>query len=422
MDLSNTNMIMATGMEYLFEATHYDFPVIEYGRGSKVWDVDGNEYFDLNAGQFCLTFGHNYEPFIECINKQMKRIWHTNTATLTPEVFEAAKKMAEINANKLTKTMFLSTGSEANESALRYAKFITKRSGVVSISAGYHGLTLGSQSITFGGKWALPNISNAYSVTAPDYIHSEKNVSMEEYIDNCIAEAKELVFQKREELAAFIMEPIIGAGGMVEVPARYMKAIRNLCDEYGILLIFDECQCGFGRTGEWFSYQRAGVVPDIVTTAKAMGMGIAVSAVTFKDSIIKGVEGKVTNFSSHQNDPLSAAVVCFVIDEIRKKNLLKRNKEMGEYLMDAIRKICEKTEYLIDARGVGLMCGFDLNDSLIDDCKTFSNRFIKKMQENGILIQSTRNGKTFRLLPNYLITKAEIDYISNGIIKSILSM
>ena len=420
--INNTETLMNNGMKYLFEGTHYTFPVIEKGKGCKVWDVDGKEYYDLNAGQFCMAFGHGYEPFIECVSKQMQLIWHTNTATLTPVVFEAAEKLAKINDPILSKTMFLSTGSEANESAMRYAKFITGKNGIVSISRGYHGLTLASQAATFTGMWARPKVPLAFCVTAPDYIHSGHSVTEEEYIAYCINEVKTLFEKSNNEIAAFLMEPILGAGGMVDIPIRYMKAVRELCDKYGVLLIFDECQCGFGRTGEWFAYKRAGVVPDIITTAKAMGMGFAVSAVTFRDDIIKSVEGKVTNFSSHQNDPLSCAIVSFVIDEIERLNLLESNKEKGEYLLRILQQVCNQTKFLKNPRGIGLMCGFDLNDEIIENCRSFSNIFIQKLLNNGILIQSTRENKTYRIMPSYLISKEEIDQVGSIILKSINEM
>ena len=140
----------------LFVATQYVEPIISHGKGSHVWDIDGNKYLDLNSGQFCVSFGHDYEPLNKIIFEQISKIYHTNIATLTPEVFEAANKVAEINSGSLNKTIFLSTGSEANECALRYAKFISGKEKIVSLEKGYHGLTLATQSATMGGLWAKP--------------------------------------------------------------------------------------------------------------------------------------------------------------------------------------------------------------------------------------------------------------------------
>ena len=402
--------------QYLFKATVYSDAIIKKGKGSFVWDINGNKYLDLNAGQFCLCFGHNYKPFNKVVLNQLKRIHHTNTATITPEFFEAAELMAKINGSNLTKTMFLSTGSEANEAAIRYAKFYTKKNGILSIDKGYHGLTLASQGSTMGGAWALPQVPLTYTVPTPDYIHSDKSMSEEEFVLDCIKKLEECVNVHKSELAAMIIEPVIGVGGMVAIPFEYLKAVRRICDENGILLIFDECQCGFARSGSWFVYQQASVVPDILVTAKAMGSGLAVSAITMKKEIADEVELKLTHFSSHQNDPISAAITTFVINEIEKLNVLEKNRKKGKYLLNAINEICQKTGQLINPRGLGLMTAFDIDDSVITNYKEFSPLFTKELQKNGVLIQAIRQGRTFRVMPNYLISEDEINFFKTACI------
>ena len=433
LNLTNSRKLNSKGMQYLFNATPYITPVLDYGNGSFVWDVDGNRYLDLNSGQFCLSFGHAYEPFIEIVTKQLKKIYHTNTSSLSPEVFEAAEAMAGItdmsnmSGAGFCKTIFLSTGSEANECALRYAQFCTKRNGVLCIDYGYHGLTLGSQGVTMGGKWAMPHVSEFIAVGTPDYIHLGKEElgkgkSEDEFINEKINELTKIFQEKGNTLAAMIIEPVIGVGGMVKIPDKYVKAVRRFCDEYGVVLIFDECQCGFGRSGEWFVYQKAGVRPDILTTAKAMGMGLAVSAVTFSSEISSKIEGRLVHFSSHQNDPISAAIVKFVIDEIKRLDILNKNQENGNYLLSCISAVCKSVEFLINPRGVGLMCAFDLDDSAIANYRDFSGRFIKQLQQNGILIQAVRQGRTFRIMPSYLTNHQEIDFLRDMLIKSAREM
>lgn len=418
LNMDKSKKLNTEGMKYLFNATPYVEPVMDHGKGSFVWDVDGNRYLDLNSGQFCLCFGHSYDPLIAVVSEQIKRIYHTNTATLTPEVYKAAKDMATIAGGDLHKTIFLSTGSEANECALRYAQFATKRSLVACIDYGYHGLTLGSQGVTMGGKWAMPHIDRFISVSTPDYYHYEGGLSENEYVEEKIAELQLFFEENGDSLAAFILEPVIGVGGMVAIPHSYLKMIRKLCDKYGVMLIFDECQCGFGRSGEWFVYQQAEVYPDILTTAKAMGMGLAVSAVTFSDKMIDLIDGKLTHFSSHQNDPLSAVVVSFVINEIRDKDLLRKNKQNGEYLLSCITEICDKVDFLKNPRGIGLMCAFDIDDAMIPEYRQFSGRFIRQLLQNGILIQAIRQGRTFRIMPNYLTNIDEMQFLRDMVVKA----
>lgn len=418
LELSKSIKQMESGSQYLFEATSYIEPVLNRGEGSWVWDIDGNKYLDLNAGQFCLIFGHAYKPLVDLVSKQMMKISHTNTSTQSCEVFEAAEKMALISGRNLKKTIFLSTGSEANECALRYAKFATGKKGVLSIDRGYHGLTLASQASTMGGVWAMPQVPDCISIKTPDYVHSFSSLSEDEFLANCIQEAKEVFHKYGDSVAAFIIEPVIGVGGMVRIPDLYLYEIRELCNEYGVLLIFDECQCGFGRSGDWFVYQNAGVYPDILVTAKAMGLGLAVSAVTFSDEVAEKVSGKLTHFSSHQNDPLSAAVVSFVIDEINKNNLLQSNTIKGKILKEKITDACKNTELLCNPRGDGLMCAFDIDDIKYKNYQQLSRQFTKAMLENGVLIQAIRQGRTFRLLPNYYISEIDMNYLKDAIIAS----
>lgn len=410
------------GMEFLFNATPYVTPLMDYGKGSFVWDIDGNRYLDLNSGQFCLCFGHAYKPFVDTVEKQLLKIYHTNTSTLSPEVYNAAKAMAQISGGDLKKTIFLSTGSEANECALRYAHFATKRNGVLCLDYGYHGLTLGSQGVTMGGKWAMPHINDFISISTPDYLHYGNGVTETEFLEKKIAELRKVFEENGEKLAAMIMEPVIGVGGMVRIPDQYLKEARTLCDKYGTLLIFDECQCGFGRSGEWFVYQQANIYPDILTTAKAMGMGMAVSAVTFSKKVTDIIDDKLVHFSSHQNDSLSSAIVSFVIDEIKKNNILENNKSNGSFLLDCIKDVCNHSKCLINARGVGLMCAFDIDDSIVEDYKTFSSELIGELRQNGVLIQAIRQGRTFRIMPSYLTNKDEMNFLKDTLIKSIMEV
>lgn len=417
-NLKKSSACYEAGSPYLLEATHYIEPIIERGEGSFVWDVDGNRYLDFNAGQFCMTFGHGYRPFIDEVSRQMGKIYHTNTSALAPEVFEGARDLARVIGGDLRKTLFLSTGSEANEAAIRYAKVFTGRDGIACISDGYHGLTLGSQGMTMGGRWARPRIPGSMAVLTPDCVHRPESVGEEELVDCCIADARRLFDEDGDSIAAFIVEPIIGVGGLVEMPARYLRELRGLCDEHGSLLIFDECQCGFGRSGEWFVFQSVGVAPDILVTAKAMGNGLAVSSATFSERVAEGIEGRIVHFSSHQNDPLSAAVVSFVIREIEKNDLLDRNREMGKVLVEALERACSTTAALKNARGFGLMCAFDVNDEAVPDYREYSSRLSHELQGRGVLIQAIRQGRTFRLMPNYFISREEIGLLEEALSES----
>lgn len=385
--------------EYLFTAVPYNSFILTKGEGTWVYDEQGRKYLDLNAGQFCLCFGHNDPGLQQVVLSQMKKIYHTNTATLTPEVLQAARDMAGITGGELTKTIFLSTGSEANECALRYARFATGKAGVIAFKNGYHGLTLGSQHLTMGGIWAQPR-------------DERYNGYLEDFDVQSLRSAIERILQaKNGNVCAVMVEPVLGVGGVLLPSKEFFRRLREICTEKGLLLIFDECQTGFGRTGEWFAYQRLGVEPDILVCAKSMGGGMPVSSVTFNKRLAQRLEGKYIHFSSHQNDPLACAVVSYIIDTMKKNRCLEHNREMGDYLLAELKKLAAAHPLLREPRGMGLMLGFDFPDEALAADPGLTRRFLTRLQEEGVLLQAIRRGKTFRLSPSFIITREEIDFL-----------
>ncbi|HOI91866.1 MAG TPA: aspartate aminotransferase family protein [Candidatus Rifleibacterium sp.] len=409
--------------KFVFQATGFARPIINSGSGSYVWDIDGNRYLDLNAGQFCATFGHNYPALNEFVGSQMTKIHHTNTGVLTPETFVAAEKMAHITSMNEAQSIFLSTGAEANECAIRYAKFVSGCDIVLSFDKGYHGLTHALQCLTMGGAWAKPGIPDYLSFQTPDTLYPDSNISSEEYLQACLNSFKRVVNEKRGRIAAVILELILGVGGMIIVPQSFVQQVSEICKNEGILLILDECQTGFGRTGRWFAYQTYGIVPDILVTAKAMGAGFPVSAVTFSKKVADSIGGRLTHFSSHQNDPFAAGLVSFVIDEITKFNILEGNARKGKSLLERLKKISSNSHLLKNPRGIGLMLGFDLPFDMVDKTnRQLTSDLILYLQEEGILIQAIRQGKTFRVLPCFAIEDEDIDFFVEKLEQCLLKL
>jgi len=386
--------------------------VIKEGKGSFVWDIDNNKILDLNAGQFCSIFGHSWSPLNKIVDKQLKKITHTSTQVITPEVLRAARAVSNICDQMEGKVLFLSTGSEAVECALRFAKYIKKKSGFVCFDNGYHGLTLGSQSVTFGGKWAFPKINDIDSITPPVF-HELKKTDQQKAIENCLIELEKIFKRKGQNIAGFIMEPVISVGGMNFLTKEYCEGIYKLCKKYNIFLIYDECQTGFGRTGKWFAYQHYNLAPDILISAKGMGAGFPVSMVVFRNSIINSRNIEISQYSSHQNDPLSAVIVSMVIDKINRNNLLDRMKNVGEYFLSKLIGLSKKSDFIKNPRGVGLMLGFDIYKEGLTSYRELGKQFLKDLLDEGVLLQSTSQGRTYRLLPNYYVSKQEIDFFIN---------
>ncbi len=411
MSLEKSRKIWDRQGKCILPVNKYIEPVLKKGKGSFVWDVDGNKYLDLNGGQFCLCFGHTYPAYTEAVIQQLNTIAHTNTNTLSSVVFEALQRLVEITDKTFKAGILLSTGAEAVEFALRFSKSIKKNDKIIFLNEGYHGSSLGAQSVSTYGKWAFPKISGAFGVTVPRTLAE---------VAPCVEEIKRVLKENHEGIAAVIMEPILGAGGMIFPPVQFFKEVRALCNRHEVILIFDECQTGFGRTGHWFCYQKYGIAPDVLIFAKAVGAGAPVSGVLFTEDLVEKMRhGNLTHFGSHQNDPLAAAIVLFVIAEIKKKNILARVENSGKNFLNKIIKIAAQNKTLVNPRGIGLMIAFDLNEELFTDEKNPGQELMQSLLSRGILIQSFNRGRTFRILPNFLISLDEIDFFIKNLQESL---
>lgn len=399
----------------LLEQYHkYMMPVLDFreivltkGVGSYVWDVDGNGYLDLNSGQFCSVFGHSDPGLSLHLNSISTRLQDTDTATLSVPVLHAAKLMHEISGEMDGRILFLSTGAEANECCLKYAKHLKEKSGVIAFDQGYHGLTHGTAGYSMSRDRIRPVLPHSYTVKTPCTYHSDQPS-----VKECLEEFSTLLENNHEDIAAAIFEPIVSGGGFYFPPKAYFQGVRELCDRYGIFLIFDECQTGMGRTGSWFYFQQLDCVPDFVVCAKAIGLGYPVSCIIANGNTVSQDRFIMQHFSSHQNEPFSGELVSYGIQRIIDENLLSSNEALGTYLLGCLHRLCETHTSVMNPRGIGLMCAFDLCFSELTtdaEAKIKGEEFCNSALNSGLLLQHCNNGRTIRLLPNYMITKEDID-------------
>ncbi|MEG0940990.1 MAG: aspartate aminotransferase family protein [Oscillospiraceae bacterium] len=407
---------MDKNVEWLNEYLPYMAPVLSFsdiviqrGQGSYVWDMNGEKFLDLNCGQFCAAFGHSNPDVAEVVKTITGKIQDTNTSTLNEDCLVAAKKMNEICLGMNGKTIFLSTGAEANECCLRYAKHLSgNRPGVISFDVAYHGLSHGTEGYSMARKHVKPGLEHAYVVDMPK-IH-DTDADNDEEIERCLNQFENIMAENGQQIAVAIFEPIASSGGFYMGSKKYFQRVREICDQYQVFLAFDECQTGFGRTGNWFAYQQLECIPDFLICAKSIGLGYPVSAVVFRDKLISGGTFKMQHYSSHQNEPFSGAIVSFAIEYIKSKNLLGHISTMGDYLLSMLRELSQKHRLMIYPRGMGLMCAFDLDFPQDSNTLEMGTQFCKTALNHGIMIQQCNSGKTIRLLPSYLVTKAELDY------------
>lgn len=395
-----------TTNNYLIPVIPFHNQILTRGKGSYVFDTEGKKYLDLNSGQFCTVLGHGNEELSERVKKISEALVHTSSGMLSEQVVIAADMLHRISGELKAHSILLSTGAEAVEFAMRYAKHITGKAGMVCFNKGYHGLTLGTQSVTFEGRYAFPQVNNIFSVPIPADDNEQE----------CIATFEKTINEYGKDIAAAIMEPIVSVGGMLYPSSNYFKNVKEICNKNDILLIFDESQTGFGRTGEWFCYQKMNVIPDMVILSKGIGLGYPVSAVMFNEQLL---ERKITmtHYSSHQNDPMAAGLVQFGIEHIESEGLLEKNANNGELFLDKLTELSKEKNVFRNPRGVGLMLGLDLYLDGVDNYRNIYSDVYNQMADMGVLIQGTDGGRVLRFLPDYYIGEAEMDLCVNALKK-----
>ena len=392
---------------FLAPVTNIEGPVLAGGKGSYVWDTLGNRYLDCNAGQFCAILGHSHPDVAEFICRLASKIQNTSTTTVGEEALEAARKMHEITEEMDGRSVFLSTGAEANECCLRFAKHLTGRKGVMSFEPAWHGLTLGTECISISRRHVKPQIPYTYSVPVPPVKTGSEEPGHD--LDSYVEAFSEIARKHGEVIAAAIFEPIVSSGGMLFPPKEYFQRVIEICRHHGILFILDECQTGFARTGTWFYYEQLGIVPDFIVCGKGMGLGYPASAVVFQGGLVPADGFRMKMYSSHQNDPLNCGLVAFAIDWIVKNNLLAAIRQRGAYFLERLSGLAQEVQLVHKPRGRGLMLGFDLIGDGLPDNPELTHNFLAALLKRGCLTQATNAGRTIRILPSYLIETSEID-------------
>jgi 2,2-dialkylglycine decarboxylase (pyruvate) len=402
--------------DYVLMAMPYADEVLVEARGCMLRDADGKQILDLAAGMFCSVLGHNHPKFIERVTSQAQQLLHTGTQFLSPSVLIAGYNLARVTPGKLQKSIFLSTGTEANEFAFRVAKAYTGRTGIVGLSRGYYGTSLATKSCSslaaHNLKDSLPTVPDTARLPiTPKCVGCFSDASGAACGFPCL-ESVESWIGDWSNIAAVIVEPVLSAGGMLIPPKGYLKTLAELARKNGALFIVDEAQTGFGRTGTWFAIEHHDVEPDILTMSKSVGNGFPVAAVITTAEIADEVAARgLWNLSSHQSDPVSAAAVSAVIDIVSEENLLTAAVENGNYFIDRLRDLSTRQPVIKNVRGQGLMIGFDfLPDESADRTLEMANRFMFGCRARGVHLTYGYGAVNFRVIPPLVITKAEIDF------------
>ncbi|NVM89264.1 2,2-dialkylglycine decarboxylase (pyruvate) [Variovorax sp. SG517] len=339
--------------------------VIVKARGATLWDQHGREILDFTSGQMCATIGHNHPRIVAAIEKACEGALHLYSGFVGPAVPALAGRLASMLPPSLSKSLFLSTGGEANEAAVRMARLATGRYEVVGLNGGWHGVTGGIASLTFAGRHHVdygPRKPGTMSIPAPNCYRCPVRHCRDACDTTCLDVGFDMVdAQSSGSLAAFIAEPVLSSGGVIVPPRGYFPKLKEKCRERGMLLILDEAQTAFGRMGANFAFEQADVVPDILTVSKTLGGGVAIGATITGEAIEQDCHDKgFVHVTSHVSDPLPAEVALAVLDVLEEEDLARRAAEMGQRLREGLETLKARHEVIGDVRGHGLLQGVEL--------------------------------------------------------------
>ncbi len=337
--------------------------LIAKARGTIIVDTEGRELLDFTSGQMFATVGHNHPRVVAAIEAACDGALHLFSGMLSPPVVALSARLAAMLPPSLSKAMFLSTGAEANEAALKMAKLNSGKYEIVGFTGAWHGMTSGAQSVNYfaGRKGYGPMLPGALTIPAPNAYRCPVKHCRDACDGTCLDVGFDLVdAQSTGSLAALIAEPVESAGGVIVPPDGYWQKVKQHCQARGMLLIFDEAQTAF-RLGRDFVFQHFGVEPDILVLSKTLGGGLPLSAVITSPEIEADCHDKgFLHATSHVSDPLPAHVGLAVLDVIAEEGLEAHAVAMGARLEAGLRYLQERYEIIGDIRGLGLLCGVEL--------------------------------------------------------------
>lgn len=389
-------------------------------KGTVVTDDSGREILDFTSGQMCATIGHNHPAIVEAVHKAAENAFHFFSGMIPEVVAELARTLAtEWTPSPLTKSIFVNTGAESNEVALRIAKMYTGGYEILAVGGSWHGVTGTTSAVSFASD------RKGYGVPVPGIFVMPEPNEYRPYIPGLTAEESALAcltlglkmfdMGSSGRPAAIIIEPIISAGGVLVPPRSYMQALRRAADERGMLLIFDEAQTAFGRIGHRTGSDFHGVVPDIITVSKTLGGGLPLAATVTTPRIEQDIHQKgFTFYTSHVSDPFPATVGLAVLKTIQRENLIERGRSAGQYLRGQLLELQQRHESIGDVRGEGLLLGVELvrdRESRIP-AHELGELTTRRCFDLGLSMNIRRRperGAVWRIAPPLTVSRAEID-------------
>lgn len=349
------------------------------GMGARLWDSEGKVYIDMGASIGVMNVGHSNHYVREAIREQSDQLMYVYSAFHNDQRERLLQKLAEITPEPLTRSFLCSSGTEAVEAAIKFARGHTKKKRIIGAKRGFHGKTYGSLSATWGKKYR-----DAFEPLVPDFEHV------------AYGDIESLREQICDDVAAVLLEPIQGEAGVRLPPDDYFRQVREVCEEHGTLLVIDEVQTGFGRTGKMWAFEHYSVEPDIMCVAKSMAGGFPMGAMIARDEVFDLPQA--SHSTTFGGNPLACAASLAAIRYIQERGLCERAREMGDHLMTRLRDI--DSNMIREIRGRGLMVGVELKQKV--------KPIIMGLAERGVLAISS-GSTVLRFLPPLVIEEEQID-------------
>ena len=385
---------------------------IARGENAEIWDVEGKRYIDFAGGIAVLNTGHCNPTVIAAVKAQLDLYTHTCFQVLAYEPYvELAERINALAPGDFPKkTLFLSTGAEAIENAVKIARAYTKRAAIIAFTSGYHGRTL----LTLGLTGKVAPYKTGFGPFPPEIFHAQfPNALHGVNVDESIASI-ESIFKNDVEasrVAAIIVEPVQGEGGFNVAPPEFLQRLRTLCDEHGILLIADEIQTGAGRTGTWFAVEQSGIEPDMITLAKSMAGGFPISAVVGRAEVMDapapgGLGG------TYAGSPMACAAALAVLKVFENEKLLERSRKLGDRLTASLKKMAAHNPCIVDVRGLGAMVAMELckGGNIDQPDADLAKRLVAEATRRGLILLSCgTSGNVIRILVPLTASDALVD-------------
>lgn len=392
--------------------------IIERAGGSYVYDTDGTAILDFTSGQMSAVLGHGHPDVVAAVSDAVASLDHLYSGMLSEPVVELATALAGTLPPSLSRTLLLTTGAESNEAAIKMAKLYTGKYEIVSFDRSWHGMTSGAASVTFsaGRRGYGPAMPGSLTLPTPNayrspFRHADGTHDWESELEYGFGMVDA---QSSGSLAACLVEPILSSGGIIELPLGYLRRLKELCSERGMLLIVDEAQTGIGRTGLMYAFERDGVAPDLLTLSKTLGAGLPVAAVVTSDEIEATCHDRgFLFFTTHVSDPLAAAVATTVLSVVARDGLVARAAALGRQLGERLADMKGRYEQVGDVRGRGLLQGLELVSDKVSKAPAdaLGAQVTAACLDRGLhmnIVQLPGMGGIFRIAPPLTITETEL--------------